>query len=1710
MKLNLLLQVKTLLLASLILPGLSAWSQELKVVEQLDYKVGRPVARPTRSGDFVRPFLLRDSLNSYSWKVQQKSGPDGTLSNGSALNVSQFARILSNVQFGNVKASGLILSETPPTGNFARGDRLLGYNESDPANSKGFQSFPFSSLGGLRSVASAAVHHTDPGKVGDIFVNKTLNNLDLWVPLSNGTVQAIRIENIITNFSLPIAFPAPPTLSAGVIEGGTVNFTWSQSGIVTGFDIFYSVGNNTQYVLLVSAMPGARNFSSPIPLVNRDKRVFFRMRAIRGNTVSSLSNEVSVLVPGECTRGPRQFNNGVAVNYYGTNGNYRSNFTWDGENKPYLVRITNAGVLTQPVESSGDQIALNCLVLPGTNNITVTDSLGCAISTQVIIGAPTVGQYWYITQTAVSSTQIDLRAKWVHPNASVDNVIWHTKINGIEQPTKPDNIGLAPNGFRNFTSPRNPANAYEFWVSGPYNASTHSSEHITVAATGTTPPPALGSLALSVVQVFEDSIRLRVTLTGNMAVTGAKIRKWSNTNPPGPDTTYFSVNTGIWLDYNVPFLTGIVGAPLVPGGSVSWNDTGFRRPATYTYRIEAIQDGVWIFSNEIRHTPSIHGNGEDDYAPVIYQSPTGYGETYDPTQVYGVQEFDPDGIPFIYEGINSGYHKSGLEIYRNGFTQQWVGASLYKRRTWSSNSGNYYNQTGYFPGCSSCDYNPFLVTPDAVRNILLPSTPDVRHFIHDNEPVQSLEPAENGGRNYRSRPGWEQAWLYANVTFLKIFRDRGQRTTIYGMTHEGESAANFSAYPPWQDGFGTNWRYWQAIKGGFNQMSAGWKRTDNYGIKPRDAISHPRVGDLQVLYPTGIFIQRSGNAPGAPWHSAGLTEAIVPASPSTSSATIPTRFRVIELQNGLCGPGSRTFRHVLEDELGRIVNNWQAGGWIPSTMQVETDAGMTTEPIIPAPRVVLAYVSLPNYLSRSVKQSFVSGSGVLDVCIVSDNSSGQTPLLDGSLDMSKDCNDALMALWAQTEINRNHEPDMTPMVGVSPAAHLTNDQGFTLNNLYPEFYLQAVILHGLAMGTGMTFWSHSAYPFLKGMLSGAQFDQILAARKRVRREFVDQPALTKYPNFALVDNGVDIWTKLGEFVPTNYTANGPVSVDNPGGDANRYDAVWLYRKSTGNLSNDIVNKSLAYTVPVPWVSVAQINGKLWIVATMLGPVAPNASTTVTIKVKPVGDLTNIKTFTFNLVGNRTYSVERSIVPKAAEPPAPPVVGARKIRLMLNSQDNNVADVERAKARKFDEISFWLLWSELESSPGVYRFNEVIGPLLTRCEQLGIKAQFHIFLWLKRRGPGASAGDRDYTEWFPTSEVMQYSNGQVAGFNGVADYYDRVVPSISGISSMNRVEALATALGQYLAPFVARGTITGIFPVTGQNGEMGYPESNPGDITNNTGPTKWTDWSPATRTEFRNVWAPARYGSIAAANTAWSTSFTSFGSVELPGGMDNISGLFRTDFHRFRMMKLRQLSKRFHDAVNTHTTIRRGIILADTKGTQANMSGVANIAYLGAAGNLEIIYSSAGGPNWEKYFVPELIAGTLGNTIERHIEFDNDDMSTTLMPDNMDLFSNFFNLGIRAIESGADVIHLQRLGGFNESSWIQLQPYIDQLVAYIANNPLVRTRNPVATQNYYWSSTNNGGGGWDADVRIPYQNAKGSSNVQYNVRMIDDSNTDFIP
>ena len=220
-------------------------------------------------------------------------------------------------------------------------------------------------------------------------------------------------------------------------------------------------------------------------------------------------------------------------------------------------------------------------------------------------------------------------------------------------------------------------------------------------------------------------------------------------------------------------------------------------------------------------------------------------------------------------------------------------------------------------------------------------------------------------------------------------------------------------------------------------------------------------------------------------------------------------------------------------------------------------------------------------------------------------------------------------------------------------------------------------------------------------------------------------------------------------------------------------------------------------------------------------------------------------------------------------------------------------------------------------------------------------------------------------------------------------------------------------------------------------------------------------------------------------------------------MDNVTGAFRQDFHRFRMGKLRQFTQRFHSAVNTNTTIKRGVITADIKGIQGTMSGVINLPYLAA--NAQILYSSTGGPRYEKGLVPDLVSGTLGNAVERHAECDNDDMSSIFQPNQMDQPQNFYDLGIQFFESGGDAWHLQRLGGHDwTNNFAYIQSHVTALRNYINAAPNVPARAPIGTITYNVSDTYNGN--WDTSFRIPYQNLKGNTNNHINVILVDDSNT----
>lgn len=205
-------------------------------------------------------------------------GGNYVLQNGSA--------VLDQLTF-----NGGFMKYKPPTGNQFN----LGLFYNPATGTYDFRADPVSASSGggpgLRPVASAPVHSTDPGTAGDYFIDDAAQRIYEFRRRINGT-STWYYYNGVTNFNSPADLPSAPILSGNYAQGQVV-MSWSHPGGVTGFELFRSTGNPDNFGLLPNAIFGdARNFIDRS--AGEGLTHYYRIRAYNPSGTSGFSNVWSV------------------------------------------------------------------------------------------------------------------------------------------------------------------------------------------------------------------------------------------------------------------------------------------------------------------------------------------------------------------------------------------------------------------------------------------------------------------------------------------------------------------------------------------------------------------------------------------------------------------------------------------------------------------------------------------------------------------------------------------------------------------------------------------------------------------------------------------------------------------------------------------------------------------------------------------------------------------------------------------------------------------------------------------------------------------------------------------------------------------------------------------------------------------------------------------------------------------------------------------------------------------------------------------------------------------------------------------------------------------------------------------------------------------------------------------------------------------------
>lgn len=442
------------------------------------------------------------------------------------------------------------------------------------------------------------------------------------------------------------------------------------------------------------------------------------------------------------------------------------------------------------------------------------------------------------------------------------------------------------------------------------------------------------------------------------------------------------------------------------------------------------------------------------------------------------------------------------------------------------------------------------------------------------------------------------------------------------------------------------------------------------------------------------------------------------------------------------------------------------------------------------------------------------------------------------------------------------------------------------------------------------------------------------------------------------------------------------------------------------------------------------------------------------------------------------------------------------QLLYNVHGGTQSSVHFAKRHYFTGISFWESWYRLNPAPGVYKWDS-LRATLDLCRTLGLKAQVNFTL---RRQRNTGGRPQDHEGFFPETDIMRYNDGSHFKYQPILDFYD-VTPSFSSAQGLASIETFMRKAAEFLKPYYDDGTLLNVLSVTGQAGELTYPfDETPSK-------PRWTDYSAPSLNEYRTSYLPNRYGSIAALNQAWGTSYSGFEATPMPIAPTptdihpTINTESRRDWIRFGTKKITELAARCRNALRSVAPIPFHYFASELAHYYYSVPFRAtNIPYMAAT--LDGIYTSAGSWNngelaASKLAWVDIIKGTLGSNKTVEIEFDNDDLSSTF--NAFDHADQVRGLGSRFFDKGGEYIHIMDLGdGFN---WGAVDPHLQFLrdtYCKVPNNAPT-PRSPQATGSYNWTKLISGEGQAPFDL---WRSLNGSSR-QVDIRCVDDFDIDRV-
>jgi hypothetical protein len=414
------------------------------------------------------------------------------------------------------------------------------------------------------------------------------------------------------------------------------------------------------------------------------------------------------------------------------------------------------------------------------------------------------------------------------------------------------------------------------------------------------------------------------------------------------------------------------------------------------------------------------------------------------------------------------------------------------------------------------------------------------------------------------------------------------------------------------------------------------------------------------------------------------------------------------------------------------------------------------------------------------------------------------------------------------------------------------------------------------------------------------------------------------------------------------------------------------------------------------------------------------------------------------------------------------------------------------------VNFLLRWVELQGTDKAYKFDTLLSAL-QYVKDLGWKAEVNVLMVRKRYN---DATPQDYSAYWPDADCIRYQDGSLYLWEGnwVVNHA-HVAPSPSSAVAMTAARTFWAALAAAVKPYHDDGTLISLQPALGNGGEFNYAY-NPFS-------GHYSDFSAAALTNWRG-WLEAKYGTVAALNSAWGTAHASFSAVGWVTPLDtgpahffDINSNPRRDWMRWRLGRWKFFLDEMRAGVKSAAPNIPFVGYFADVGVNFQFIiglGTANVAYL--LRDMDGLYSSAGDyphqfPN-HKLLIGDLVPGTFGPGKYSAIEVDPQDVSLLPSPWNYENASDIYSQYKKFYDKGGWVIHISPVAGWN---WAATSTYLQQLKTEYctAPNNAVTPRAPVASVTYNYSTML----GPDPSAHFTAWNSVSGPTQQVNLRQVDD-------